>query len=185
VGPKIAAALIRHFKTIENLHARIAQTDSAALADLTVCLQGVKASPQSVLKKLRPYSLESLLLCRQLVTLVDNVELPGITSEARDVLHPLLTHDVVVKAHLKSLLADIHRGDELAMSNLHTYIFESFSRDPGVEAVSSPVKFSTDFLRYRGESSHCEELFEVVLGGGHFSSSLNLLRRQYHKLDRE
>lgn len=194
IGPKISAALVNHFHSVDAIYDHINKFVQLEFSDgviskieankiLGESLQNVKASVSGVLKKLRASSLEELNLYKRLVTLDDSVALlpfhESVDSAANSGLLTTQTEG------FSDLLDSLQREEkELIIEKLLRLVFTQYHQQ----------KFTSSTLRYRGEKPHCLQLLRIfdsdmnrgdVLKPDLFESSLSKLRTVYHKLDRE
>lgn len=202
IGPKIASALIRKFKSVDTLYQEIGLHSSESLdvtrndvkypvevmEKLREALVGVKAKPENIYDKLRSCSPELLNRYISLLKLTDEVELPGISYDIP--WHSHLTANTFFSQHLdtwnETLEEDVMMSTEVntrnSIARMQEHIFHSHSSMSTSQTTA--VRFSTDTLRYRGERGHCQSLMETM-ASKEFASALQLLRQQYHHLDRE
>jgi len=216
IGPKIAAALIKHYGSVDNMCAKlglsqmkkkdnvnvnIETVDSLqeqsqetinntendddttkkkkkkpkvdkdlehidakqlehALKQLEECLQPIKATPNTILKKLLACEYNDLTLFQHLFKLRCDIKIAG--------LHEDNGHSSRILNPIKDKYVD----------KTDIYPFEASS----VEFDENAEQLSTFHFRYIGEKHGAEE--EIRRMSESLMEPLELLRRQYHKLER-
>jgi 5'-3' exonuclease len=214
IGPKIASALIKHYGTVDNMymklglanmkkkndnddiktlhniddnnndddiinddviikkkkkksskidkdleHIDVNQLDEA-IKQLEECLQSVKATPNSILKKLLACEFEELTLFQHLFKLRSDIRIAGLYDD---------------NGHHNSRILNPIKDKFLDKTNI--YPIETLTED-----ITNTKQLSTYDFRYIGERNGAEndmkQMSESLL------EPLELLRQQYHKLER-
>lgn len=219
IGPKIAAALIKHYGTVDNIYAKlgisqmkkkndagetlessqetcldnnnnedmkneeidegvvkkrkkkVAKVDKDlehidakqlenALKQLEECLQSIKATPNSILKKLLASEFEELTLFQHLFKLRSDIKLAGLHEESGQssrILNPV---------------------KDKYVDKTDIFPFETLL----LQEDQSTEQLSTFHFRYTGERQGAED--EIRKMSDSLMEPLELLRQQYHKLER-
>ena len=204
VGPKIAAALVLHFQSIENLYSMLVSMDDVLVSSVDEGIYDSSAKFETHTEKrvqIKKKKGKKAAMPEEDVPLFEEIELATanvrcnpskiIASMRESGLKELLLYRELSK--LKDDLRNldiIQPNDEFRLTTFpseqgEAVEIENESIDEGeikrVEGLQLD-SISTKSFRYVGESKGAEEFFGQF-GGGIFSKPLLSIRTQYNKLD--
>ena len=212
VGPKIAAALISHFNTIENLYSMLApissndednnsdndEIDSAAsiavISKLDIDVDIVDTKKKKSKKSRLKIPEEDVLILKEIEIATKNVRCNP--SKILASMREASLQEVLMYRELSKLKNNL-QNLEIVQPNDEFYFVPLLDENEEVNSVKRRLieerenreneglqlkEISSQHFRYIGESRRAEEFFEEF-GAGIFSKALLLIRTQYNKLD--
>lgn len=197
VGPKVAMNLIRHFGTLDQMllqlglhptEQSVPVSAEQAITELTVALQGVRASKEKVYNNLKKSS-ALVHLYKQLVTL--RTDVPIAMQDHWQTSSSQVQYEIVEQAKLlTSPTASPHSENSTPTGRIHTDMSDAVTL-LDINAESTQVQqsrlneVSTLQFRYRGESVTSDAITALKAISQGLIAPLNSLRYSYRKLDRE